>query len=232
MMKIGLTDNMGSERKLELYKEWLGSSGVPCSITTLSYLSGNTSELDSCGVLVLSGGSDVDPAFYGGPARHPSITGVDKQRDEFELHLLREAIAKKIPVLGICRGMQVMNVFLGGTLIPDLEEAGYPSHRSREEGTACLHSVGVEKESLLSAVAGTASGVVHSSHHQAVGIPGSGVAVSSRSADGVIEAIEVPGAAILGVQWHPERMTGTDPLSRRLLHFCFSGTIEKANIHN
>ncbi len=111
-----------------------------------------------------------------------------------------------MPVLGICRGMQLTNVAFGGTLIPDIEEAGYAEHRSSVPGAICTHGIVVTPGSSLAELGG-ADGV-NSSHHQAVLQPGAGLKVIARSPDGIIEAMEPdePSPFLLLVQWHPERM--------------------------
>jgi putative glutamine amidotransferase len=164
---------------------------------------------------------------------HPAISGVDRRRDDFERTLLDRALGRRIPVLGICRGMQLANVCFGGTLIPDIEEAGFPAHRSKGQGTECSHPIVVPTESWLRNISGTENGMVNSSHHQAVGTPGSGLRVAARAADGIIEALEMSEGNreqfFLLVQWHPERMGRSEnPFSRRLLEVFFN-TMELNN---
>ncbi len=227
MMTIGLTDNMGSEKKLELYRDWI-LHGIPGSeVRVLSYNEPEGRGIGNCRALVLTGGTDVDPALYGGPAGHSTITAIDRKRDDFERALLDRAVQTGIPVLGICRGMQLVNVHFGGTLIPDIEEAGYPSHRSGNKDQTCVHSVRLTPGSLLAEVIGMEEGQVNSSHHQAVGKPGRGLLITARAADGIPEGMEsVSGetkAPIVLVQWHPERMTdAAGPFARRLLDFLYN----------
>jgi putative glutamine amidotransferase len=123
--------------------------------------------------------------------------------------------------------MQLANVYFGGTLIPDIEEAGFSAHRSKDPETVCSHPIVVGKDSQLRNIVGTENGSVNSSHHQAVGSPGSGLRVAARAADGIIEALELsdgePEGFFLLVQWHPERMTEPEnPFSRRILDIFFS----------
>jgi putative glutamine amidotransferase len=157
--------------------------------------------LERIDALVLTGGSDVDPARYGAPA-HPA-TAVVAGRDEAELRLLRAAVDADLPVLGVCRGLQVMAVAAGGRLhqhLPDV--AGTAEHR-RSDGTYGRHVVDTVPGSLCRDILGARLDV-NSHHHQGVADPGS-LTVSALAPDGVIEAAEDPGRSFhLAVQWHPE----------------------------
>jgi putative glutamine amidotransferase len=164
--------------------------------------------------LVLLGGGDVDPARYGGPA-HPAIYGVESERDELELSLAGAAVHGGLPLLAICRGLQVLDVALGGTLVPhlpdraDLAEHGRPS----TAGGAAVHDVLIDHGSrLAAAVGGRWLSDCVSIHHQAVDRLAEPLVVTARSGDGVIEAVETaPGGDwLLAVQWHPERTAAVD----------------------
>lgn len=164
------------------------------------------------GLLVI-GGDDVDPAAYGA-APHPDLGPVDAARDRFELALLRAAAAADLPTLGICRGLQVMNVAFGGTLIQHVpgEVEGALVHGGRYD--AC-HDVAVVPGSRLASVLEATTAAVNSHHHQAVARPAPSLVVTARAADGVVEAAEDPTRRLLlGVQWHPERMEGADSTRR------------------
>jgi putative glutamine amidotransferase len=158
--------------------------------------------LDMLDGLILAGGSDVDPATYGA-APHPETRGTNAGRDRFELALARAALERDMPVLGICRGMQMLNVACGGTLEQHLGDV--QTHR-HTPGEFCDHEVELEPESLAARAAGAANVGVKSHHHQGVDQLGSGLEVTGRTpGDGVIEAIELPGRQFaLGVLWHPE----------------------------
>ncbi len=158
------------------------------------------------GLIVTGGDFDVDPALFGAAARHPSVTTKDR-RTAFELAVTRAAVARDMPVLGICGGQQLLNVALGGTLIqhiPD-EVAGALAHEQPNPRTEPGHSVSVTPGTLLHRVVGTDELLVNSAHHQAVREVGRGLVVDARAPDGVIEGVEHPGRRFcLGVQWHPE----------------------------
>jgi len=209
-MIIGITDTLGSEHKFQKYLEWVRGGSQNVETVTLSYAANNAGALSSCDGIVLTGGHDVDPQLYNGPLHHPKIVSVDRKRDDFEMKMLERALHQGMPILGICRGLQIANVYFGGSLIPDLEEAGYRSHRSANDSMdGSNHSVIVEPASRFSNLAGTMAGVVNTSHHQAIRELGAGLRVAARSDDGVIEAIELIDdnrPFFLCVQWHPERM--------------------------
>lgn len=159
--------------------------------------------------LLLIGGADLDPATYRASAS-PRTEAVYPLRDEFELVLVRTAFARDLPVLGICRGLQILNVATGGTLHQHLADAGFGEHRALPGslGESTFHSVEIASESLLAAAAGAGLEVVNSHHHQGVDQVGEGGRVVARSLpDGLVEAIEWPEVRhALGVQWHPEAM--------------------------
>ncbi|HET9074073.1 MAG TPA: gamma-glutamyl-gamma-aminobutyrate hydrolase family protein [Solirubrobacteraceae bacterium] len=163
--------------------------------------------LDRIDALLLAGGSDIDPAAYGEPAE-PATEHTTPQRDALELALTRGALDRDMPVLGICRGLQLINVARGGTLIQHLpDRAGVTPQHRRNPGTFVgnEHEVALEPGSLAAQAAGETVHSTLSHHHQAVDRLGDGLVVSARADDGVIEAIEDPGMGYcLGVQWHPE----------------------------
>ncbi|HEX2391541.1 MAG TPA: gamma-glutamyl-gamma-aminobutyrate hydrolase family protein [Solirubrobacterales bacterium] len=160
--------------------------------------------LDRVDGLILAGGADLDPASYGAEA-HPETRGTWPERDRFELALARRALERDLPVLGICRGMQLLNVALGGTLDQHLPEStGSGAHRS-VAGTFSEHRVRLEPGSLARAVAGSETFTVSSHHHQGVERVGEGLLVSGWAEDDLVEAIELPDHEFcLGVGWHPE----------------------------
>ncbi len=167
--------------------------------------------LDRLDGLVVTGGSfDVDPALFGAATRHASVTTKDRRTD-FELAITRAAVARDMPVLGICGGEQLLNVALGGTLIqhiPD-EVEGALAHEQANPRTEPGHGVQVVPGTLLHRVVGADELEVNSAHHQAVRDLAPGLVVDALAPDGVIEGIEDPRRRFcLGVQWHPEYAIG------------------------
>jgi putative glutamine amidotransferase len=157
--------------------------------------------------LILTGGIDMDPASYGAQP-HPETRGWSASRDAFELALIRRAAEIDMPVLGVCRGMQVLNVAFGGTLIQHLPETlGHEDHR-RVAGNfdQADHDVRLIRDTLVAAAAGELLHTTKSHHHQGVDVIGEGLIVTGTSAiDDLVEAIELPDRRfVLGVQWHPE----------------------------
>jgi putative glutamine amidotransferase len=159
--------------------------------------------LDRLDGICLSGGPDLDPDAYGAPERHAELGPTEPGLDAFELALARAADERGLPILGICRGAQALNVARGGTLHQHL-----PGHRQTEPATATTHTVHIELGSRLAEVAGAGRLRVNSFHHQAVDVLGHGLRTVARSADGIVEAVEAAGPRlVLGVQWHAEGLT-------------------------
>jgi putative glutamine amidotransferase len=158
------------------------------------------------GLIVTGGGFDVDPALFGAAHRHPTVTTKDR-RTAFELAAATGALARDMPVLGICGGQQLLNVALGGTLIqhiPD-EVANALPHRQPNPRNEPGHEIRIVAGTLLHRIAETESLAVNSAHHQAVKNTGPGVVIDAAAPDGVVEGIEDPRRRFcLGVQWHPE----------------------------
>lgn len=158
------------------------------------------------GLIVTGGAFDVDPALFGAGSRHGTVK-TKERRTAFELALAREAVARDLPVLGICGGEQLLNVALGGTLvqhIPD-ELPGALEHEQRNARDLPGHRVAIVEGTLLHRIVGAAEAEVNSAHHQAVKDCAPGMRVNARAPDGVIEGIELERARFcLGVQWHPE----------------------------
>ena len=169
--------------------------------------------------LLLTGGPDIDPARYG-EATLPACGEIEPERDELELALTQLALARDLPTLGICRGMQALNVACGGSLYQDLatQRADAPPHPySSASRSERAHSIAVSRDSRLREILGAEELRVNSLHHQAVKEPGAGARVVAWSSDGVAEGLELPDRRFaIAVQYHPEELVETDALSRRL----------------
>ena len=160
----------------------------------------------TCDAVCLSGGGDVDPRCYDErPTR--GLKGVDRPRDDFELAVARAAAESGTPLLGVCRGIQVLATAFGGSLYQDLPRAGFQGHWDEQRQYEPVHRIAAEPASAAAWVLGGAD-EVNSIHHQAVRDPGPRLQATAWSEDGVIEAVEAGG--LLGIQWHPERLFSTD----------------------
>jgi putative glutamine amidotransferase len=166
--------------------------------------------LDSAGGLLLTGGEDVDPKRYGA-APHPNLGEFNPTRDATEFALLEAARDRRLPVLAICRGIQVLNVACGGTLYQDLpsEHPSAVDHNPKDERSVRTHDITIAPGTHAAAATGATAMAVNSYHHQAVLRLGAGLRVSAVAPDGVIEGVEVddPSWWVLAVQWHPEDLT-------------------------
>jgi putative glutamine amidotransferase len=159
--------------------------------------------LDAIDGLVFSGGSDLDPELYGEEA-HPETDGVVRERDDFELELMRAALARDLPLLAICRGSQVLNVALGGDLEQHVPDRVAADTHKQTPGVFADHDVEVLGGTRLASIVGDRTDV-KSHHHQGYGELGEGLRESARAADGTVEALEDPTRRFtLGVLWHPE----------------------------
>ncbi|MCS6837040.1 MAG: gamma-glutamyl-gamma-aminobutyrate hydrolase family protein [Anaerolineae bacterium] len=170
--------------------------------------------------LMLPGGGDVDPVHYQQEA-HPTVNRIDEDRDRTEMTLTRWAVADDLPLFGICRGVQVMNVALGGTLVQDIPSQvqtdlkhDIPNDQPR---STRLHEVVINEGSRLARILGTTRTEVNSLHHQAVGAIAPSAQATAHAPDGVIEALELPDKYfVLAVQWHPEDMIDDNEAMRRI----------------
>jgi putative glutamine amidotransferase len=174
--------------------------------------------------LLLIGGGDIDPSRYGQDPL-PECYGIDSEADVFELHMVRAAVQLGKPVLAICRGFQVLNVALGGTLDQHITgRQGLIGHGVPGEG-AQMHDVNVEQGTWTAKALGSDTVNVSSSHHQAIGRLADGLVISGRAPDGIIEAVERPQDGwVVAVQWHPERTVDSDPSQQGL----FDALVEQA----
>lgn len=201
------------------YPNWVErAGGLPLLLPNLSpELAGPA--LDGLDGLLLTGGKDVHPLVYGAePERYLGTT--DPQRDRFEMPLIREALARGLPLLAICRGLQALNAATGGTLRQDLasDADATVQHRMDVVGeNVPHHSIEIERDSLLHLLLGATRVAVNSYHHQAADQLGEGLRVSARALDGTIEALEgASGRFVLAVQWHPEVMPADNEVTRAI----------------
>lgn len=218
---LRLVDGVERVRLNAAYVRALESVGlVPLVIPPLVDEEAAARVLDVVAGLVLTGGEDVDPSLYGDEP-HAALGPVNCSRDVTELALLAGARTRALPTFAICRGIQVVNVGLGGTLVQDLpsQRADVDAHDLDDERASRVHGVQIDPSSRLAAIVGAHSLGVNSIHHQAVDRLGESVRINARAEDGVIEGVESddPNWWMLGVQWHPEELTTTpEPWDRRL----------------
>ena len=210
---IGISD--GS--KYFNYENWIQDQpGI--EIIKLSYHNNNFSDIERCNGIILTGGSDINPRLYNQPEylAYCNPKDIDESRDEFEWKIIQHTEEKQKPVLGICRGLQFINVFFGGTLVPDIPAFGKFNHSKFEEGRDREHLVEIDSNSILYKILGKENGEINSAHHQSADMPGYGLVVNAMSPDGIIEGMErrePEGKSFLMlVQWHPERMTNQESI--------------------
>jgi putative glutamine amidotransferase len=229
-LQAGAADLEGTWVSNDYTDAVLAAGGIPVVLPLGDVQAGRAGDwLSRLDGLMLTGGVDVDPAFFGEePVR--GLGEVCPQRDVFEMALVEEAFLRNMPVLAICRGMQVMNVVAGGTLIQDLVSQGRGSlqHRQKAPRWHGSHWIDVVPQSKLAAILGAEELRVNSFHHQAVKDVAPGMEVSATSSDGVVEAIESTRHRFaVGVQWHPENMWRRDPVQFRLFEALVRAATEK-----
>lgn len=224
---IGITF---STTRFEFYPRWVIGNDRQIRIVLLSAHLSNAALLDGCDAVVLTGGTDIHPSLYNSERLdypHAPKDGWDNARDHFEEAIFKQALIKKMPVLAICRGLQLVNASLGGTLLADLEESGKNNHRRMGDEDA-QHLLQLTPGSQLAGIAQTQQAMINSAHHQAVDRVADELMISGISPDEVIEALEwkapAKHAPLLAVQWHPERVEQADagtlsiPIRNWLLH--------------
>jgi putative glutamine amidotransferase len=224
---IGITD-CGSYAN---YDRWmLKEPGV--KTIKLSYKDNNLDEIRKCDGVILSGGEDVHPRFYNKTEYIAYCDEIDERRDEFEWKVLDYTEANNVPVLGICRGLQVANVYFGGTLIPDIPSFGRYNH-SRFPEEDRYHEISVDPNSLLCKIVENVVGEINSSHHQSAELIGKGLVVNSFSPDGIVEGMERRTSEgkpwLMLVQWHPERMRPQDSAFTSNVKESFVEAVRKIN---
>jgi len=205
------------------YVNWLRQSDPEIATLDLYRLPVKeaVSRLASCSGLLVTGGEDVYPGRYGRAGDTLRCTEMNLYRDSLEIALIQAALDRKMPVVGVCRGEQILNVALGGTLIIDIpSDAGGKVIHQCDDYLHCFHAVKVLPGSLLASLSLTGLAGVTTNHHQAVDRLAAPLASGAISEDGLVEAVEwrepLDKPFLLGVQWHPERMERSNPLSGRL----------------
>lgn len=211
MIKIGITY---SETNFQNYPSWILSESDDIEIVILSFELFNYQDLEKCDGVILSGGVDSHPLFYNNSRLdYPLAPIFNEERDRFEIKIFEMAQSLSMPILGICRGMQLINIALGGTLIQDLEENGKNNHRKMQNIDG-LHSLTVEKGSLFYEITKIDCGMVNSAHHQGINQISDKLKAVAWSDDKVIEALEYKDKSInsfmIAVQWHPERFINSN----------------------
>jgi putative glutamine amidotransferase len=222
-MKIGITD---CGEKYPIYEKWILSQRLNAhsiEIIKLGYKLNNLDKIKECDGIVLTGGEDIHPKYYAKTADQISAylrlcnpDFMDERRDEFEWQVCEYIFENKIPILGICRGLQLVNVFLGGTLIPDIQTAGKESHSKYFEGKDRYHSVEILDDSELSKITNIVFGDINSAHHQSADIIANSLKINALSEDKIVEGLEWRfdfahrSHYLMLVQWHPERIINAE----------------------
>jgi putative glutamine amidotransferase len=187
-----------------------GAGLVPVVVPPLRSAADVEAILDRCGGLILTGGDDVDPALYGEVA-HPTTGAPNVLRDQTELALFRGARVRRMPTLAICRGIQLVNVALGGTLVQDIpsQRPSAVAHDQQADQGVRTHRVDIEAGTRLTEALGASTMDVNSYHHQAVDRLADGLRISATAPDGLVEGVETTETDwwMVGVQWHPEDLT-------------------------
>ena len=185
---IGVTDCS----KYANYSNWILEQGDTVEVVKLSYKTQNFTDIRQCDGVLLTGGEDVHPRFYNHPElyKYCYADDVSEERDAFEWKILEYTQKNALPVLGICRGLQIANAFFGGTLIPDIPHWGKFNHSKMPDDTDRYHEVAVDPNSWLHGLIKSEKGVINSNHHQSADRIGEGLIVSAFSPDGVVEALD------------------------------------------
>ena len=236
VIRIGVT-HTGTDEKHTNYVNWLkGKDAI--EIIALSPLHTDLETIRTFDGIVLSGGVDMHPRYYGSDVIvYPNAPEhFNEMRDEFEIGVFEKSQQNSIPLLGVCRGMQLINCVLGGTLIPDIGPVANAIHRYDQHDKA--HGINIIPGSLLNEITGVDRSVVNSAHHQAIRLLGKGLEINCMSDDGVVEGVEWADKEnkpfFVGVQWHPERMykfhLDVSPVTRHIRERFISEV--KKSIHN
>jgi putative glutamine amidotransferase len=197
-----------SDSKFERYSNWLDANKLDYIV--LDWEKNNFDEIKKCSSLLLTGGADIFPEFYNDWEDGKNRGDYIPARDGFEFKLLDHAFDNNYPILGICRGLQVINCKLKGSLINDIETIRGTNHRKISNTEDRMHNVNVKEGSLLHDLVKQNKGIINSSHHQSIDRLGEGLIISAKADDGIVEAVEWEEKEgkpfLLAVQWHPERV--------------------------
>lgn len=230
MKKIVIGISEGS--KYFNYENWFKNEpGV--DIIKLSYQLDNFNDADKCDGFILPGGNDINPRLYNQPdfLSYVNPKDIDEKRDQFEWEIIKYTEENQKPLLGICRGLQLVNVYFGGTLVPDIPAFGKFNHGKFKEGNDRMHLINVDANSILYKIIGSEKGEVNSAHHQSVDMPGFDLVVNALSPDGIIEGMErrePEGKSFLMlVQWHPERMENQESIFAKRIKQNFIDTVRQ-----
>jgi putative glutamine amidotransferase len=201
------------------------AGGIPILLPIPQHLEDLDPVLETCQGILLPGGIDVDPRFYNEDPL-PVLGTINAEMDRFWIHVTMYAVQKKLPLLGICRGLQLANVALGGSLYQDLsmKNPSHMLHSQKQNRDYLMHLVTIEEGSRLAELLKTTSLYTNTMHHQCVKEPGRGLRITARTNDGIPEAMESEDGNILLVQWHPEELLTTEP---RMLAL-FGSLVERA----
>ncbi len=225
---VGITDC----GKYPNYEKWILDE-PDVEVIRLGHSQNNFDDIGKCDGILLTGGEDVHPSRYNRPEylTYCNQEDMDEKRDELEWKVLDYTQQNQVPVLGICRGLQMGNVFFGGSLIPDLLSFGKPDH-SKTKGIDRYHDVKLKANSLLARIAGAQQGEVNSAHHQTADRIGDGLVVNAISEDGIVEGLERQHpegkSFFLLVQWHPERMKDQESVFTKNIKSAFIDQVRKS----
>lgn len=230
-IQIGISRGSGTEG-YEQYEKWITEHYPNTKVVDLYNLKLEDAikELEQSSALLLSGGPDVHPAFFG--KDYDTLRcSIDNRRDTLEFNLIEKAKRMKLPVLGICRGLQILNVANGGSLIVDIpEDIGKEIIHQDTTVKEVFHKIKIDTESYLFEISGVKEGEVNSNHHQAIDVLAENFIAASFSHDGIIESIEYKYPEnkpyLLAVQWHPERLEENEELSEQILESFINATLE------
>lgn len=210
------------ENNFDLYLRWLKHFNAKFAVIDFRE-NDALDKFSSVSGLILSGGIDIYPELYNDWENKEDTGKYNSNRDGFEYKLIEYALKYEIPILGICRGCQLLNVYFNGSLIYDIPTIRKVNHNKIDKDTMRLHNINIVKDTILYNCVNKETGIVNSSHHQSVDRLGEGLMISSRADDGIIESIEYADKSnksfLMGIQWHPERFTNyNDEFSKNIYH--------------